>query len=83
MAQRSKAYKAAKAAIGEDLYSPVEAIRLAKETNPSKTDATVEVALRLSVDPRKADQMVRGSVSLPHGTGKAARVVVFATVDRA
>ena len=83
MAQRSKAYKAAKAAIGEDLYSPVEAIRLAKETNPSKTDATVEVALRLSVDPRKADQMVRGSVSLPHGTGKTARVVVFATGDRA
>ena len=79
MAQRSKAYKAAKAAIGEDLYSPVEAIRLAKETNPSKTDATVEVALRLSVDPRKADQMVRGSVSLPHGTGKTARVLVFAT----
>ncbi|MBD4579398.1 50S ribosomal protein L1, partial [Xanthomonas citri pv. citri] len=58
-------------------------IRLAKETNPSKTDATVEVALRLSVDPRKADQMVRGSVSLPHGTGKTARVVVFATGDRA
>ena len=45
MAQRSKAYKAAKAAIGEDLYSPVEAIRLAKETNPSKTDATVELSL--------------------------------------
>ena len=83
MAQRSKAYKAAKAAIGEDLYSPVEAIRLAKETNPSKTDATVEVALRLSVDPRKADQMVRGTVNLPHGTGKTARVVVFATGDRA
>ncbi|TFI48915.1 50S ribosomal protein L1, partial [Micrococcus endophyticus] len=70
-------------AIGEDVYSPVEAIRLAKETNPSKTDATVEVALRLSVDPRKADQMVRGSVSLPHGTGKTARVVVFATGERA
>ena len=79
MAQRSKAYKAAKAAIGDDLYSPAEAIRLAKETNPSKTDATVEVALRLSVDPRKADQMVRGSVSLPHGTGKTARVIVFAS----
>ena len=83
MAQRSKAYKAAKAAIGDTLYSPSEAIALAKETNPSKTDATVEVALRLSVDPRKADQMVRGSVSLPHGTGKTARVVVFATGDRA
>ena len=83
MAQRSKAYKAAKAAIGDTLYSPSEAIALAKETNPSKTDATVEVALRLSVDPRKADQMVRGSVSLPHGTGKTARVVVFASGETA
>ncbi len=83
MAQRSKAYKAAKAAIEDRLYSPAEAIALAKETNPSKTDATVEVAMRLSVDPRKADQMVRGSVSLPNGTGKTARVVVFATGERA
>ncbi|MDO5635464.1 MAG: 50S ribosomal protein L1 [Micrococcus sp.] len=83
MAQRSKAYKAAKAAIEDRLYDPAEAIALVKETNPSKTDATVEVALRLSVDPRKADQMVRGSVSLPHGTGKTARVVVFATGERA
>jgi large subunit ribosomal protein L1 len=83
MAQRSKAYKAAKAAIEDRLYSPAEAIALAKETNPSTTDATVEVAMRLSVDPRKADQMVRGSVSLPHGTGKTARVVVFATGERA
>ncbi len=83
MAQRSKAYKAAKAAIEDRLYSPAEAIALAKETNPSKTDSTVEVALRLSVDPRKADQMVRGSVSLPNGTGKTARVVVFATGERA
>ncbi|XNY99500.1 50S ribosomal protein L1 [Micrococcus luteus] len=83
MAQRSKAYKAAKAAIEDRLYSPAEAIALAKETNPSKTDSTVEVAMRLSVDPRKADQMVRGSVSLPNGTGKTARVVVFATGERA
>ena len=83
MAQRSKAYKAAKAAIEDRLYTPAEAIALAKETNPSKTDATVEVAMRLSVDPRKADQMVRGSVSLPNGTGKTARVVVFATGERA
>ena len=83
MAQRSKAYKAAQAAIEDRLYAPAEAIALAKQTNPSKTDATVEVALRLSVDPRKADQMVRGSVSLPHGTGKTARVVVFATGERA
>ena len=83
MAQRSKAYKAAQEKIGEAVYGPAEAIALAKETNPSKADATVEVAFRLSVDPRKADQMVRGTVNLPHGTGKTARVVVFATGDRA
>jgi len=78
MAKRSKAYEAAAKKIGEDVvYSPVEAVALAKETNPSKSDATVEVAMRLSVDPRKADQMVRGTVILPHGTGKTARVVVF------
>lgn len=83
MAQRSKAYKAAQAAIEDRLYGPAEAIALAKETNPSKTDATVEVAFRLGVDPRKADQMVRGTVNLPNGTGKTARVVVFATGDKA
>ena len=82
MAKRSKAYKAALEKIGEDaVYSPAEAVALAKETNPSKTDATVEVALRLSVDPRKADQMVRGTVNLPHGTGKTARVAVFTQGD--
>ncbi|GFZ78613.1 50S ribosomal protein L1 [Nesterenkonia alkaliphila] len=82
MAKRSKAYKAAAEKIGEDrVYSPAEAVALAKETNPSKSDATVEVAFRLSVDPRKADQMVRGTVNLPHGTGKTARVVVFTQGD--
>ena len=82
MAKRSKAYKAALEKIGEDVvYSPAEAVALAKEINPSKTDATVEVAMRLSVDPRKADQMVRGTVNLPHGTGKTARVVVFTQGD--
>ncbi len=81
MAKRSKAYKAALEKIGETVYSPAEAVALAKETNPSKTDATVEVAMRLSVDPRKADQMVRGTVNLPHGTGKTARVVVFTQGD--
>ncbi|GAA4912378.1 50S ribosomal protein L1 [Nesterenkonia rhizosphaerae] len=82
MAQRSKAYRAAAEKIGQDsLYTPVEAVALAKETNPSKSDATVEVAFRLSVDPRKADQMVRGTVNLPHGTGKTARVVVFTQGD--
>ncbi|MGP4113255.1 50S ribosomal protein L1 [Streptomyces sp. 4N509B] len=64
-------------------YAPLEAVRLAKDTSTIKFDATVEVAMRLGVDPRKADQMVRGTVNLPHGTGKTARVLVFATGDRA
>ena len=84
MAKRSKSYKAAEAKIEEGkLYTPAEAVALAKETSSAKTDATVEVALRLSVDPRKADQMVRGTVNLPHGTGKTARVVVIAAGDKA
>ena len=84
MAKRSKAYKAAEAKSEEGkLYTPAEAVALAKETSSAKTDATVEVALRLSVDPRKADQMVRGTVNLPHGTGKTARVVVIAAGDKA
>jgi large subunit ribosomal protein L1 len=65
------------------LYAPAEAIKLAKQTTTTKFDATVEVAMRLGVDPRKADQMVRGTVNLPHGTGKTARVVVFASGDKA
>ena len=83
--KRSKAYTAAAAKIDADkLYAPLDAVRLAKETSSvAKFDATVEVAIRLGVDPRKADQMVRGTVSLPHGTGKTARVAVFATGERA
>ncbi|MCW2502206.1 MAG: ribosomal protein [Actinomycetia bacterium] len=82
--QRSKGYKKAEEQFDrEKLYSPLEAARLAKTTSPAKFDATVEVALRLGVDPRKADQMVRGTVNLPHGTGKTARVIVFATGDKA
>jgi large subunit ribosomal protein L1 len=65
------------------LYSPLEAVKLAKETTTVKFDATVEVAMRLGVDPRKADQMVRGVVNLPHGTGKTARVIVFAAGPKA
>ncbi|MES5816322.1 50S ribosomal protein L1 [Streptomyces sp. RG80] len=84
MSKRSKALKAADAKIDrEKLYAPLEAVRLAKETSTTKFDGTVEVAFRLGVDPRKADQMVRGTVNLPHGTGKTARVLVFATGDRA
>ena len=59
--------------------TPADAVALAKETGSAKFNSTVEVALKLGVDPRKADQMVRGTVILPHGTGKTARVIVFAT----
>ena len=84
MAKRSKAYRAAAEKIAADTqYEPAQAIALAKETSVSTFDSTVEVALRLSVDPRKADQMVRGTVNLPHGTGKTAKVLVFAAGDRA
>src|SRR5438552_9078439 len=82
--KRSKAYRAAAEQIDRTkLYSPAEAVALARKTSPAKFDPTVEVALRLGIDPRKADQMVRGTVSLPHGTGKTARVIVFATGDKA
>ena len=84
MSKNSKAYKAAAEKVDKDkLYSPLEAVTLAKETSSTKQDATVEVAVRLGVDPRKADQMVRGTVNLPHGTGKTARVIVFAAGDKA
>jgi large subunit ribosomal protein L1 len=82
--KRSKSYTdAAKKIDHERLYSPAEAVDLAKSTQVTKFDPTVEVALRLGVDPRKQDQMVRGTVNLPNGTGKTARVLVFATGDRA
>ena len=84
MATRSKAYRNAAEKIDRDrLYAPLEAVRLAKETVSTKFDSTVEVAFRLGVDPRKADQMVRGTVNLPHGTGKTARVLVFANGEKA
>jgi large subunit ribosomal protein L1 len=82
--KRSKAYRQAAEKVDRSrFYSPLEAAALAKETSPSRMDATVEVAMQLGVDPRKADQMVRGTVNLPHGTGKTVRVIVFATGDRA
>ncbi|MBX6167030.1 MAG: 50S ribosomal protein L1 [Thermobispora bispora] len=82
--KRSKNWRNAAALVDrERLYSPLEGIRLAKKTVTTKFDPTVEVAIRLGVDPRKADQMVRGTVNLPHGTGKTARVLVFATGERA
>lgn len=65
------------------LYSPTDAIRILKEMPAPKFDETVEVSMRLGVDPRKADQMVRGTVSLPHGTGRSMRVAAFAAGDKA
>jgi len=80
MSKNSKAYRAAAEKIEDGkFYTPSEAVAVAKETGSKKFDSTVEVALKLGVDPRKADQMVRGTVILPHGTGKTARVIVFAT----
>jgi len=77
---KSKAYQAALAKIEEGkFYTPTEAVALARETGSAKFNSTIEVAVKLGVDPRKADQMIRGTVILPHGTGKTARVVVFAT----
>ena len=81
--KRSKAYRKADELVQTRLYSPAEAVALARKTSTTKFDPTVEVALRLGVDPRKADQMVRGTVNLPHGTGKTARVLAFATGQRA
>jgi large subunit ribosomal protein L1 len=82
--KRSKAYREAAEKIdASKIYAPLEAVRLAKGAAKAKYDETVEVAMRLGVDPRKADQMVRGTVNLPHGTGKTARVLVFANGDKA
>ncbi len=80
MTQRSKAYRAIAEKIDSDaLYTPLQAAALAKESGSTKYDSTVDIAIGLGVDPRQADQMVRGTVNLPHGTGKTARVLVFAT----
>ena len=82
--KRSKNYRAAAELITPGkVYAPLDAVRVAKQAARAKYDETVEVAMRLGVDPRKADQMVRGTVNLPHGTGKTARVAVFAVGDKA
>ena len=71
MAKKSKHYIEQLAKVDRDsFYHPLDAVTLAKETSSDKYDATIDVAMRLSVDPRKADQLVRGTVNLPHGTGK-------------
>ena len=82
--QRSKTYRAAAEAFDRDeLYAPLAAIKIAKDTSKKKFDESLDVVMRLGVDPRKADQMVRGTVNLPHGTGKVSRVLVFANGDKA
>jgi len=81
---RGKKYKeAAKAIERTEQYAPDDAVRLVLKSSTSKFDGSIEAHLRLGVDPRHADQMVRGSVVLPHGTGKKRRVLVFATGEKA
>lgn len=82
--KRSKKYRAAVEKYDvTNVYAPVEAMKIVRETSVTKYDSTVEVSLALGVDPRKADQAIRGTVNLPHGTGKTARVLVFAGGERA
>lgn len=83
MAKRSKRYLEAAKLIEEKTYSLGEAVETLKKLPSPKFDPTVTVSFSLGVDPRKSDQMVRGSVSLPHGTGKELKVVVFASGDAA
>ena len=84
MAKRGKKYlEAAKKVEAFKAYSAKEAVALVKETSTVKFDASVEVAFRLGVDPKKADQAIRGAVVLPHGTGKTQRVLVFAKGEKA
>jgi large subunit ribosomal protein L1 len=83
MAQLTKKRKAIAGKVEEDKSYPLlDAARLVKEISTTKFDASVDVAVRLGVDPRKANQMVRGIVSLPHGTGKSVRVLVLCTPDK-
>jgi len=84
MAKSSKRHRAALSKVDrEKRYTLEEAVKLAVETDPAKFDETVELAVRLGVDPRQADQNVRGTTQLPHGTGKSVRVLVFAKGDKA
>ena len=83
MAHGKKYTEAAKLVDRERVYEPAEAAQLVKDTSTVSFDASVEVHLRLGVDPRHADQMVRGTIVLPHGTGKVVRVAVFAQAEKA
>lgn len=82
--KRSKAYRdSAMLVDASQFYTPLEALRLAQKTGSKKTDSTIDVVFKLGVDPRHADQMVRSTVILPNGTGKTARVLVFANAEKA
>jgi large subunit ribosomal protein L1 len=82
--REGKRMRAALAAVDRDRqYTPAEAVKVLRDLPAAKFDESVEVAMRLGIDPRKADQMVRGTVSLPHGTGRTVRVAAFATGDKA
>ncbi|MGE5484411.1 MAG: 50S ribosomal protein L1 [Ignavibacteriales bacterium] len=84
MASHGKKYQeAAKLVDGTKLYDPSEAVEIVKKTATAKFDETVELAVRLGVDPKHAEQMVRGAVGLPHGIGKTIRVLVFAKGEKA
>jgi large subunit ribosomal protein L1 len=84
MPSRGKRYEQASKSVDPDkTYLPTEAIKLIKDQPAAKFDESVEIAFRLGIDPRKADQMVRGTVSLPNGTGKSVRVAAFATGEKA
>ncbi len=84
MPKRGKKYvEAAKKVVHQRLYSPTEALDLVKEVARAGFDESVELAVRLGIDPRKADQVLRGTVSLPAGTGKSVRVAVFAAGEAA
>ncbi len=84
MAKQGKNYRAAVERIEAGVsYSPLQAMTLIKEVAAAKFDETVEAHIRLGIDTRKADQQIRGSISLPHGTGKTVRVAVFAEGDKA
>jgi len=81
---RGKRYAQATQLVDRDQqYAPGEALRILKQLPEAKFDETVEVAFKLGIDPRKADQMVRGTVTLPHGTGRTVRVAAFAAGDKA
>ena len=83
MAKKSKKRAAAEKKVDrENLYSLEEAMKLVKDVNITKFDASVDLHVRLGVDPRKADQAIRGTATLPHGTGKTKRVLVFCTPDK-